>query len=64
MDIQKLSIESAQTAVKDKVGTALLSKSLDMARADADGLLRLMTRSAAGNAPLPEGSGGAVDIVV
>lgn len=64
MSIEKLSMELAQDSVKNAVGSALLSKSLDTARTNADGLLRLMETSVPASAPLPEGSGGTVDMLV
>jgi hypothetical protein len=57
-------MDLAQDSLKNAVGSAVLSKTLDAAAANADGLLRLMATADPARAPLPEGSGGAVDIVV
>lgn len=59
MDIAKLSSEMAQDSLMNAVGTTMLSKSLDAAQSNADGLARLMESAAA---PLPEGSGRKVDL--
>jgi hypothetical protein len=63
MDIAKLSMDAAQQSVMDAVGMAMLSKSLDTSRMNADGLARLMASADPARAPLPDGAGNRVDIL-
>lgn len=61
MDIARLSTELAQDSLMNQVGTAVLSKSMDRARSDAEGLALLMDSAAL--APLPADSGKNVDLL-
>jgi hypothetical protein len=61
MDIARLSTELAQDTLMNQVGTAVLSKSMDRARSDAEGLALLMDSAAL--APLHADSGKNVDLL-
>jgi hypothetical protein len=56
MDIQSLSMDSAQSQILDQVGITMLSKGLKGAQEEATDLLKSL-------APLPEGSGARVDLL-
>lgn len=61
MDIAKLSTDLANQSLMDQVGTAVLAKSMDRAKIDAEGLALLM--NSASLAPLPAASGKNVDLL-
>lgn len=52
-------MDAAQNSLMDQVGISMLSKSLDKAKSDADGLALLMGTALA---PLPPDSGRTVDV--
>lgn len=56
MDISALSMDLSQIQLLDQVGAAMLSKVLDAGKQQAASLLESL-------APLPEGSGGNIDIL-
>ena len=59
MDIQSLSMETAQSKVSDQVATSMLAKSLKGASEEGAELLKLLGPAG----PLPEGSGAKVDLL-
>lgn len=60
MDIESLATEYARESTIEQARVAVLSKSLDRQRTDAEGLARLMASAAL--PPLPEGAGSLVDV--
>jgi len=56
MDIQSLSMESAQTNLLEQVSTSMLAKELKGSQEQAVALLQSLP-------PLPEGSGSLVDLL-
>jgi hypothetical protein len=59
MDIQTLSMDMAQAKVTDQVGTAVLAKSIKGMDEEGAELLKILDSAG----PLPEGSGGKVDLL-
>lgn len=60
MDIARLSMDTAQQNLLDQVSIAVLSKSLDRTKTDAQGLALLMASAAA---PLPPEAGKNIDVM-
>ncbi len=59
MDIQTLSVDSAQARILDQVGSTMLAKSLKGAQEESAELLGGLAQAA----PLSEGSGAKLDIL-